>query len=290
MVSSGPRVQTNLQVTDGAILLTVTGEPAGRPPTSEPLDDPLSEALRLVDLAKEHGLRVRLVGGLAIQARVPGWNGGSTRAALARRDIDLATDGRDARAVSQLLVGRGYLADTHYNALYGRKQLYFVDPRHDRPVDVVIDVLEMCHRLPFRDRLAADYPTLPLADLLLSKLQVVQLNHKDVVDAMALLSRFPLADTDVDAIRLTRIVELTSNDWGWWRTVSGNLDRLAGQGPLAITPGELGSDHTPFDPWVQARALRDAMDAAPKSQRWGLRARIGDRVRWYEEPEEVGHR
>lgn len=251
--------------------------------------EPLSEALRVVALAEARGLQLRLLGGLSIQARVPGWNGGTVRASAARRDIDLATRTRDARAVGELLSGEGYAADTHFNALYGHKQLYFVDLAHDRPVDVVIDSLDMCHRLPFRDRLGEDYPTLPLAELILSKLQVVQLNHKDVVDALVLLSRFPLGEGEADAIRLDRILEFTSHDWGWWRTVTHNLAALVEGGPGAANREELGPDRPPFDPWAQAAELLAAIEASPKSRRWQLRARIGERVRWYEEPEEITH-
>ena len=260
----------------------------GRADLGGPVDDPLEESLRIIRHAEERGLRVRLIGGLGIRARVPGWDGGASRSA-ARRDIDLATHGRDARACGVLLTELGYEADTHYNALYGHKQLYFVDQARGRPVDVVIDTLEMCHRLDFRDRLTADSPTLPLADLLLSKLQVVRLNHKDVLDALVLLSRFPLTDDDRDGIKLGRILEFTSTDWGWWRTVTGNITAIVKLGPTEVEPSELGSGQAPFDPWVQLAELGAVIDRAPKSRRWRVRARIGERVKWYEEPEETEH-
>jgi hypothetical protein len=247
------------------------------------------EASRLIRLADEHGLQVRLMGGLAFQARSPGSEGGAGRAGAGRRDIDLATRAADARGLTRLLTEAGYEADTHYNALYGRKQLYFLDAAHDRPVDVLIDALEMCHRLEFRERLTVDHPTLPLADLLLTKLQVVQLTQKDALDALLLLGGFALADHDAQAINVGRVISLTSNDWGWWRTTTGNLGRLR---ELASGSGEaqgLAEDSLRFDPSEQIRALLAAIDQAPKSQRWRLRSRVGDRVRWYSEPEEVPH-
>ena len=45
-----------------------------------------------------------------------------------------------------------------------------------------------------------------------------------------------------------------------------------------------------FDPAAQVAGLRAAIDEAPKSTRWKLRARVGDRVTWYAEPEEMEHR
>ncbi len=250
------------------------------------LDDPVAEAARLVQVATDAGLTARLFGGMAIQLRLPGWGGGSVRAVAGKpRDIDIATRGRDARALGKLLEAQGYEPDTHHNALYGHKQLYFMDPAHRRPVDVIVDVLEMCHRLELGDRLEADTVTLPLADLLLSKLQVVQLTHKDAIDGLALLAAYPLGDADGDTINLRRIAEVTSSDWGWWRTCRGSVDKLA---TIAATvePAELGPSAS-FDLGEQLATLSDALDTSPKSTRWRLRARVGDRVRWYEEPEEV---
>lgn len=263
--------------------------PAPTASPGAPLEDPLAEALRLVRLADERGLLVRLLGGLGFQARLPGWDGGSARAQAARRDIDLATRAADARAVGKMLVEAGYEPDTHYNALYGRKQLYFLDPSHDRPVDVLVDALEMCHRFVFSERLSADHPTLPLAELLLSKLQVVRLNPKDVVDVLALVSRYPLADHDRAAINAARIADLTAIDWGWWRTTTENLDKLRHLAASEVHRADYMGDDVLFDPGEQILRLRETIDRASKSRRWQLRARVGDRLTWYQEPEEVVH-
>jgi len=254
------------------------------PPTS--LADPLAEALRLIALAEEQGRILRLMGGLAFHARAPEWRALVDRE---RRDIDLVTTSRDRKSIAELLAVNGYVPDRQYNALYGHKQLYFVDPARGRPVDVLVDRLEMCHSLPFADRLDLDAPTLPLADLLLSKLQIVKINRKDLLDALILLAEHPLTQDD-RGINVPRIAALTSTDWGWWRTVTGNLDRL-----LAFLEGEIGPSDldmgrpNQYEVVAQVSALAAAIDAAPKSTRWRLRARVGDRVVWYEEPEEVGH-
>jgi hypothetical protein len=143
-------------------------------------------------------------------------------------------------------------------------------------------------------------PTLPLADLLLTKLQVVKINRKDVLDALVLLAEHPLGDDDgaLDSthgrgtISVPRIVAITSNDWGWWRTVTGNLEKLGQYLAVELREDDLdvgGGRKVRFDPAAQVEALRAAVDAAPKSARWRLRSRVGDRVAWYAEPEEVGH-
>ena len=274
----------------------VSGTAAGRSETGlagslgdygQTLDDPLAEALQLIDTAAARGLQVRLMGGLAFHAQVPSW---TARIARERRDIDLATRATDRPGLTELMTARGYLADKQFNALYGRKQLYFVDAERQRPVDVIIDALEMCHTFEFADRLGVEPRTLPLAELLLSKLQVAHINRKDILDALALLSEHPLAASDAGAINVGRITELTSSDWGWWRTVTGNLDRSRQFLGDELQTGELDFGRPArFDAALQIDALRAAIDAAPKSTRWRLRARVGERVQWYQEPEEVGH-
>jgi len=252
------------------------------------LADPLHEALRLIGRADDRSLSLRLMGGLAFHVRAPDW---TARIDRSRRDIDLATTGKHGRMVAELLVESGYLPDRQYNALYGHKQLYFVDPRHDRPIDILVDRLEMCHTIEFAGRLDLDHPTLPLADLLLSKLQIVKINRKDVLDALILLAEHPLTGDDRNGISLPRIVAHTSTDWGWWRTVTDNLGklRLFLRGDVGPQDLDLGGRAPRFDPGVQVDAVRAAIDSAPKTTRWRLRARIGDRMTWYEEPEEVGH-
>jgi hypothetical protein len=278
------------------VLGTAVGRPETRPEGppdgssnghGTTLRDPLAEALRLIDHATAAGLQVRLMGGLAFHAQVPEW---TARIERERRDIDLATRASDRRGLTDMMTSSGYLADRQYNALYGHKQLYFVDEGRGRPVDVIVDRLEMSHTFAFGDRLAITSPTLPLAELLLSKLQVAHINRKDILDALALLAEHPLGPADDGMINVGRITELTSNDWGWWRTLTGNVDRLGQYLAAELEAGELEFGRPPrFDPVAQLAALRRAVDDAPKSTRWRLRARVGDRMQWFEEPEEVGH-
>ena len=249
--------------------------------------DPLVEALRIIGLANDRGLHVRLMGGLSFHARCPSW---TARIDRERRDIDLATRSKDRKALQELMAAEGYTGDKQYNALYGHKQLYFVDTLRGRPVDVLIDRMEMSHRFEFADRLAADNPTVPLAEMLLSKLQIARINRKDILDALALMSEYPLGSGDAETINVDRILSYTSADWGWWRTLTGNLDKMRLLFNTEIQPGELDFGRPPrFDVREQIATLRDAADAAPKSMKWKMRSQVGDRVQWFEEPEEVGH-
>jgi hypothetical protein len=148
----------------------------------------------------------------------------------------------------------------------------------------------MCHRFELAGRLGVDPPTIPLAEMLLSKLQVVKINRKDILDALALLSEYPLAPADEGSINIRLIADLTANDWGWWRTVTGNLERFRTFIDSEMEPGDLDFDRPArFDVLAQIDSFQSAIDHAPKSMRWKIRARVGERVQWYEEPEEVGH-
>ncbi|HSS35190.1 MAG TPA: hypothetical protein VLR93_02865 [Patescibacteria group bacterium] len=266
-------------------------------PTARTLPDPLDEALRIVGLADDRKLLVRLMGGMAIRAHAPDWPARTRRVEV---DLDFATRSRDRGAFYELLAAEGYTPDKRHNALFGGKQAYFVDVPRNRPVDVLVDSLEMCHRFEFAGRLAASSPTLPLAELLLSKLQVVKINRKDVLDALVLLAEHPLGNDDgapdarhgLGSINVPRILSFTSNDWGWWRTVTGNLDTLDQYLAVELSPEDLDLNNgraVLFDAGTQIASLRTAIADAPKSTKWRLRARVGERATWYQEPEEMGH-
>jgi len=244
----------------------------------------IEEAVRICETAAGEGITVRLAGGLAIQYLTPGFppRGGD------RQDLDLATLSSDRRPLAQFLAGRGYVADKTFNALYGHKQLYFQSADTGRSLDVLVDRLHMCHTVEFAARLRRMPVTLDLADLLLTKLQIVELNEKDAQDVLYLCSAYPVRDGDEPGtIGLDRIRPIIGNDWGWWRTVTLNLDRITS---LASGDGQglvpAGGEH---DAVGQLAMLAKAIDAAPKSLRWKARAKVGERVRWYEVPEETPH-
>jgi hypothetical protein len=257
-------------------------------PSSVVVDDAetIAEGVRLVGLATERGIGLRLLGGLAVRVRSPEWRYRPTHG----RDIDLAARSGDRARLSSFVQEQGYRPDRHYNALYGRKQLYFYDDARRRALDVLVDRLEMCHVLPFTSRLTVDPTTLPLAELALSKLQIVQITRKDLLDLAVLLADHPLGDTDGAAVNAARIVELTSHDWGWWRTVIGNLERLERFIVHETAPGELDFGRPPrHDSIIQLRSLRERVERAPKSRAWRVRALVGERIRWYDLPEETEH-
>ena len=247
---------------------------------SGPEDDPLPEAVTLVEGAARAGLRLRLLGGLGVRVLCPGF----PPRRRAGQDMDLACGSKGRRDVAAYLEKSGCVPDKMFNSLNGDRQMYFTAPS-GRPVDVMVDRLVMCHTLDFRPSLGNSSLTLDPADLLLSKLQIVELNAKDAHDITHLLSGVPVGDAP-EEICTKRFGEVLGTDWGWWRTATGNLEKLPAllaENPELMPPGPR------FDPREQAARLLGVATSAPKSMKWKLRANVGDRVRWYELPEEVAH-
>ena len=251
-------------------------------PATAAADDPLPEALTLVGGASEAGYRLKILGGLGVRVLCPDF----PPRQRAGQDIDLACLGKTRRKVADHLEQAGCQPDKRFNNLNGDRQMYFTAPS-GRPIDVMVDRLSMCHTLDFRPSFGSASPTLDPADLLLSKLQIFELNAKDAHDIVHLLSGVRVGpDGDRPFIDTERFGSVLSGDWGWWRTVTGSLNKLPGL--LSEQPG-LAPPDPRFDALTQAKQLLEAAEAVPKNLKWKTRARVGDRVRWYELPEEVDH-
>ncbi len=230
----------------------------------------LAEGESLVEDAAAAGLTVRLLGGVAVmhhctQVRA---RGGSRAIA----DLDLMASRGQSRKLSSYLVARDYQPEARFNALHGQDRMLFHGALGQ--LDVLVGTFEMCHRLEMDGRLILETPTLPATDLLLTKLQIVEINHKDIVDAIDLLDAHELGSTEGDVINLTYLDEVTARDWGLWRTIKGTLDRL---------------EQEPLDPPTadKVAVMKNAIESSPKSLKWKARARIGDRRRWFNLPDEV---
>ena len=269
--------------------------------------DVRSEARRLAAAAVAGTLPARLMGGLAVWLRCPAVRSGPYSREY--RDIDLVAPARARKRIADFLESSGYVGDRLFNALHGARRLVY-SAEDGYAVDVIFDELQMSHRLDLRDRLEGREPTLDLADLLLTKLQIWEINEKDLGDALCIVADHALAEgalaerglaerherragpgadrasdagaTDhADAIDVERIQAVLGADWGFCHTVERNLRAVRDLSERRPLPDAL------HDVGDQVRSLLAAIDAAPKSAGWRMRARVGERVRWYETPEEV---
>jgi hypothetical protein len=241
------------------------------------------EAAALGAAVLSEGLSARLLGGLAIWLTSPSVRSGPF--ARSYNDLDFAVSKASSQPFRAVLEARGYLPDKFFNGLHGATRLYYQAPAGQWSVDIVIDELSMSHRLDLRRQLDGPGPTISLADLLLTKLQVWEINRKDLGDTLCLLADHDLAETSSkdEDVSLTRVTEVLSTDWGFCHTVERNLVKLI---ELWSAEPFVAAAH---DVAAQVHTIQAAIEAVPKSRSWRLRSRIGERVKWYETPEEVRH-
>jgi hypothetical protein len=242
----------------------------------------VQECFRLLGEAEQQSILLRAIGGVAICIRSPS---ASQLPCLRREygDLDFVTTGRYARRLRGFFESLGYEPNLRFNAIQGKTRMMFYAPGDSWQVDVFVDVFKMCHVLRFQEgRLRGESHTIPLAELLLTKLQVVQLNEKDIQDVSALLLEHSMGDRDGETVNADWIASLLSDDWGFFTTATRNAKRILVQLPaLGLEAGE--RQHI----MGEIRGLVQRMEAAPKSLRWRLRSVIGERINWYDEPEEA---
>ena len=239
----------------------------------------VDEGRRLLDVAHEQGATVGLLGGVAIRLHAD-----EVPPALDReyKDLDFAVPKGRSGDADRLLRANGYEPETSFNAMNGNERLLFHDLEHGRQVDVFVGAFRMCHVIPLTERLSAGQQTVPLAELLLTKLQIVELNEKDVRDTLLLFYGHDVADHDDQAVNGGRVAELCAGDWGLWRTITGNLERCQ---EMVVTYDLADEDRDRIA--GRFRALLQRIETEPKSRGWKMRAKIGERKRWYDLPEEV---
>ncbi len=242
-----------------------------------------AEVARIIGFAEEAGIPLRVLGSIAVSIRCPAATALLAPSKRTYADIDMVAYRRGAKELTELLVRLGYVDDREvYAASEGARSILHHSDRHVH-LDVFYDRLEFCHVIPLAGRLEDERPTIPLAELLLSKLQIVKINEKDIVDTIMLLLDHPLGDRGGDTIDLERIARLTAADWGLWRTLTQNLEKVA---TMAATQPHL--DGAARDRAIAAvRTIKARIDGEPKPMAWRMRDRIGDRRQWWTDVDEV---
>jgi hypothetical protein len=244
---------------------------------TDPRTDAIDEGQRVIETADDRGLTVRLIGGTAIYQ-----HSAAARGAFKRdyRDVDFVGYRAEEAELVELMTELGYEDNERFNTMR-RYRLEFLDPVNERKADYILDRFDFCHQWSLQHRLGRDHPTIPIEDLLLSKLQIVEGSDRDVRDILAMLTDHPVEPDaeDPETIDPRYVSELTSGDWGLCKTVTMSLDRVK-----RYADGEdLPVDRGPIDRRIEQ--LRDAIEDRPKSLRWKLRSIVGERKQWYKRPE-----
>jgi hypothetical protein len=245
--------------------------------SARPLDSS-EEAERIVTSAEDNGVTLRLVGGLAIRFHCHGPHSAHLRE---YHDIDVFGLSKQRGGILSVFEKLGYSPNKQFNLLYGSTRLQFVKGGRQKNVDVFLDKFEMQHTLDFRRRLRLDDLTIPITDLLLTKLQNVKLEDKDAKDIVAILEDHELGHSnDRETINLGYIADLCSRNWGLHRTITDSLDKtrkFIDQNKSRV----LGAE----DLTGKIEAVRSSLVTTKKGLRWRARSLIGERVKWYKEVE-----
>jgi hypothetical protein len=239
------------------------------------------KARQICEAAGSNGIEVRLLGGIAIWLR----SEENVRAQMGREyaDIDLVTLRKHAKPLRELLESLGYQPNKMFNALQGDHRLHFHAADDSYHLDIFVDKFVMSHKLDLADRLQTEPVVLPAAELLLTKLQIAELNEKDARDtAMLLLDHEPTDHDGPGMLNVAYVADLCAQDWGLFTTLTDNLAKT--EALLERILPDLGQRQV-----VAERAARilARLETAPKSRGWRRRARIGRRKRWYELPDEA---
>jgi hypothetical protein len=245
------------------------------------LPDILDEMNRLVEAARTNSILMRAIGGLAVRVRCGDLQKFFTRE---YHDLDFVIAEMDRKKIEPFFQEMGYESHRQFNVLNGSKRQIYLDPNSERHVDIFVGNFEMCHKLPMNGRLSLDPVTVPLTELLLSKAQIVELNHKDALDIASVLLFNETGDGDEGKVNLAYIAKLCGQDWGLYKTTSINLKRVE------EVVGEVGLNLTESERGLIRKRISDiqqTFETMPKSLAWQMRDKVGTRVRWYEEVEEV---
>jgi hypothetical protein len=240
------------------------------------------EGRRICEESTRRGLTLRLFGGVGFYLRA------GDRTLFERlgrdpiRDLDFMGLSEERGGYKQLFKDLGYEIDPDLLvAGEGRRFLFRSSGETPFEVDLFIDRLQMCHTLDLRRRLTLHPETLPLIDMLLQKLQIVDLTRKDMADVIALLADHDLGTEGPDAVDVDHAASLLSDDWGFYYTAMRNLDRVhefARAAPLEVDVRDAVED--------RLDRFAAALESSPKTRKWKMRGRIGTRKKWYEDVEE----
>jgi len=241
----------------------------------------VNEGLRLVKLAQENGVVIRMMGATAVCIHSPRYWGALFTRNLT--DLDFLALLTQWEEVERLLRDNGCESKLQDFGTTSRTRRIFFYPRLNTTVDIFFDALSMCHKIDFRARLQVDSPTISIADLLLEKLQIVHINEKDVKDSIVLLRDHDIGEGDEETVNAGYISGLLSDDWGFYYTATTNLRKIRDVllPTYSLGHGDIGDVQRKID------ALLDQIEKRPKTARWKLRSKIGTRKKWYEDVGEV---
>ena len=242
-----------------------------------------TEGARIVAAANERNLHLRLLGAIAFQHHCPKYSYLTAKLRRVLSDVDFAAYDSERNAIDKMMRDFGYADQPMITALFGARRMIWDNKSNGMHVDIFFERLEMNHNINFDGRLGLEDLTIPLADMLLEKMQIVHLNEKDVVDTIMLLREHQVGKPAPETIDSEYISKLLSNDWGFYYTVTTNLKKVRDR--LNDYPELTEEDRKDVQDKIQALLAR--LEDEPKALAWKLRARVGTKTKWYNDVEDV---
>jgi len=237
---------------------------------------------QILQMATEYDAIVRVMGALAFRIHCPQFKYIEYKLGRELTDIDLVANSRHQRQLDRMFTQLEWNETKTIRMFTAGKRWLFTAP-DGMHLDIFFDRLVMSHEVNLKGRLEIDYPTISLVDLVLEKMQIVRINEKDLIDTMILLLEHNIGDASQETIDVRYLRSLCASDWGLWRTVTMNLEKL--QSYLSSVP-ELSEQERQNGETKVARLLQE-IEAAPKSFKWRMRAKLGDKRKWYRDVDEL---
>ncbi len=251
-------------------------------------DEFTKEAIGIVEKAQSRGLCLRILGSLAAHIRSVNNGHGDLLKSLGRfgegmplfTDLDLAAYSKQRGGIDKFFRESGFQPDALVNSMFGHQRLIYYHPQRKYHIDIFLNRLAFSHDVEFGEkpgsgRLELDYPTISPADIVLEKLQIHEINRKDIIDLITIFLVHDVQNqTGKDAIDGEYIGNILSNDWGFWYDATTNLEKMRGQLDGLTKEGKLTPVQNQF---VQDRIkkLLDHITNVPKSRSWEKRAKVG---------------
>ena len=219
------------------------------------------------------------------------------------RDIDFVALNQDSDIISELFQNLGFKQNRSLSSpIYRLRNIFNYNKIN---IDLSFNTLEYNHRIDLqlknkiinqnetdinRIRLQIGERTIPKTELLLQKLQIVEPGNKDLIDAWWLLKENnvkTLNDENIDdGINTALINYYSEKDWGFYFTIIQNLNRIE---EIIAQAYSVSSNEDILNDVVLPKILllKKIIEDHPKGFAWNFRSKIGTRVRWYNEVDEV---
>ncbi|MGB9693617.1 MAG: hypothetical protein ACPLYF_02115 [Fervidobacterium sp.] len=238
---------------------------------------------KITSLAREEGVLLRALGAVAFRIHCPQFKYIEYDSGRFLSDLDFATYHSHIIGVERIFAKLGFMQDERVKVLHGNQRRIFDHLETGWHADVFVDRLSFCHDIDFHGRLEVDFPTIPLAELLLEKLQIVNFELKDAIDSVVLVREHDIGENDNETINCKVIARICSSDWGFWNTIQLNLEKIR----HFTEESKILKPVDKEDIIKKVGFLKRVIDEEPKTVGWKLRAKVGEKKKWYKDVEDI---